>query len=656
MLLLMRIPVALGAIEKVAVVKQEVRQKRYEASKVKAEKAAEARAQLAAAKGEDPPPLPAEAPGVLPQPELAPEFDYTPMLSLIPEPFASGRTPSQLTTTYVQIHLRSIMPQVLGNITQWTSDLRTASARLLRVILVIANKQVAPFLDQVLVHLYKASADTETSVSRAALQCAEMAGAFVEVGLVLALVAKHLGLRAGGGAEGGQGRGQGVEELWPEARTGRQVTRTVQDAGVSVKNFTATTVENKRQVFAVLAYLLRPLAPPAAAEGGEPRGVLRPADVRTTASFLEEGGQSDELLPWVLGALRALLGAGGPECGALWPRLFDLLLRMRSGEECDAAAVDATMDQLASLCGRSRSQLYEEHLRSKLEELLRGAETELWEEREPKRHVLETLLRNAGSAVAPHVAGLIPVLARQSSPEDASAAARIDLLGLVHFLICSEDAAVAGALRGAAPAVLSEVLIPNCAWRAGQSNNKIRKGGMVCIHQLFQRRLLEPSAVNAAFSDLLPILKSCLDDSFSPDNRSIACHVLSATMVELQAEISSDQLREIYPELLKRLDDSQDAIRITVCEALSMFFKCLQPNWSRTLYEYIIRTLFVHLDDPNPQIQQGVYAVLTSAAHQDHATFAREAQVAAGKSSHPRLCEELGRLADSLQQAAADEL
>jgi len=204
--------------------------------------------------------------------------------------------------------------------------------------------------------------------------------------------------------------------------------------------------------------------------------------------------------------------------------------------------------------------------------------------------------------------------------------------------------------------VLSEVLIPNCAWRAGQSNNKIRKGGMVCIHQLFQRRLLEPSAVNAAFSDLLPILKSCLDDSFSPDNRSIACHVLSATMVELQAEISSDQLREIYPELLKRLDDSQDAIRITVCEALSMFFKCLQPNWSRTLYEYIIRTLFVHLDDPNPQIQQGVYAVLTSAAHQDHATFAREAQVAAGKSSHPRLCEELGRLADSLQQAAADEL
>jgi len=125
------------------------------------------------------------------------------------------------------------------------------------------------------------------------------------------------------------------------------------------------------------------------------------------------------------------------------------------------------------------------------------------------------------------------------------------------------------------------------------------------------------------------------------------------TVGHLKSVKDSDQLREVYPELLKRLDDSQDAIRVTVCDALSMFFKCLPPNWSRTLYEYIIRTLFVHLDDPNPQIQQAIYAVLESAAHHDHATFAREAQVAGAKSSHPRLCEELGRLAESLRQASA---
>ena len=89
-------------------------------------------------------------------------------------------------------------------------------------------------------------------------------------------------------------------------------------------------------------------------------------------------------------------------------------------------------------------------------------------------------------------------------------------------------------------------------------------------------------------------------------------------------------------------------------EALSVFFKCLPPNWSRSLYEYILRTLFVHLDDPNTEIQQGIYSVLETAVHQDYTTFAAEAKAAAGKSAHPRMCEELLRLSQSLQQAHLD--
>merc|ERR1712045_356258 len=135
---------------------------------------------------------------------------------------------------------------------------------------------------------------------------------------------------------------------------------------------------------------------------------------------------------------------------------------------------------------------------------------------------------------------------------------------------------------------------------------------------MLQRRLLAAKKLNAAFADLLPILKSCLDDSWSPDNRWIACHVLSCTLVELQAEISSEQLREVYPELLKRLDDSNDEIRAAVCDALTVFFKCLPPKWSRSLFEYMLRTLFVHLDDPNLKIQQGIYGVLEAALHQDY--------------------------------------
>jgi len=629
-------PLAFGGLERVAALKHEARLKQFERQKAKAEKMKAANKQVGDDVARD---RCQEAPA---QVELVPEFDYSVVKNLLPAPFTENRLPVAKTTTYVKMHLQTLLPQIFSSMTGWTSDIRSSAARLLRVVLVIANKEIAPFLDQVMVHLYKASADDDAAVGKAILECAEMLGAFVDIDLILGLVAKHLGLKIENAAQR-----ESIEDMFPESRKGRTATRTIQDVTSGVKNFTAVSTENKRQVLNVLAHLLRPAAPGAPAR-------LKSDDVRAVVRFLEEGGTGEDLLQWSLGATRSLLDAGGAVCCEEWPRIFDLLLRMRSTPECDHAAVDSCMDYLASLCERTRRQLYEEHLRTRLGELLADGECLLWDERSTKRHVLETLLRNSGAAVAEHLGALAPVLARQASPEDASVPARIDLLGLVHFLITEGDPAVIEAFKQHGSAFLETVLIPNCTWRAGQSNNAIRKGGMVCIHALLKQHLLAPEALDAAFSDLLPILKSCLDDSWSPDNRMIACLVLSCLLTDMQAMISSEQLREVYPEMLKRLDDSNDKIRAVVCEALSVFFKCLPPKWSRSLYEYILRTLFVHLDDPNPEIQQGIYTVLEAAVHQDYTAFTTEAKAAAVKSAHPRMVEELLRLSQSLQQASLD--
>jgi hypothetical protein len=479
-----------------------------------------------------------------------------------------------------------------------------------------------------------------------------MLGAFLEVDLVLGLVGKHLGIKqqsAAGGYSGSGATVRGVEEIWQENRHGRAVTRTVDNVDAGVKNFTAGSVENRRQVFAVLAHLL----PPAPSEV-TPRLQLR--DVSTVLHFLEEGAQSDDLLPWIFATTNSLLRASQKVCVDEWPRIFDLLLRMRSGDECDGSSVDGSMDALASLCQKTRRELYEEHLRSRLGFILAGADMEIWDDKNPKRHMLETLLRNAGAATVPHLPQLVKALARQASPEDASVPARIDLLGLIHFLIIEEDAALREAMRQEASDILNSILIPNCTWRVGQSNNKIRKGGMICIHALVERHLIAPSTLNEVFVDLMPILKSGLDDSFSPDNRLIACLVLKCTLAELQAEINGEQLREIYPELLKRLDDSNDKIRVAICDALAVFFQCLPPKWSRSLFEYILKTLFVHLDDPSFEIQEGIAKALEIALHQDYSTFIGEAKAAAAKSAHPRRCEELARLAESLRAASPDDL
>jgi len=646
--------IALGALERVAAAKHEARRKRAaqererEEARRKAKEAREAKGGYADPAAEEA--AKAAEPTLATQdPEVVPEFDYASMLPLLPAPFQVGRLPSALTTTYMKLHLPSILPGVLSNITQWTSEIRESAARVLQVILVLANKHVAPFLDAVLVHLYKALGDDAEVVSKKSLQCAAMVGAFLDADLVLELVGKHLGLKLEGG--GSIKSGTSFDELWPQDTRGRQTTRTVQDVGSAVKSFQAIGAETRRHVFAVLSQLLLPNGLNSASSSRQ----LHEKDVKTALRFMEEGAQTEELLPFVLRATESLLHAGGAGCIAEWPRVFDLLLRMRSGEECKPEVVDANMDHLATLLGRSRRELYEEHLRSRLGDLLKDADALLWEERSPNRHILETLLRNAGSAVSAHIGSLMPILARQTHPEDAGAPARVDLLGLVHFLINEEDASVSAALCEHSMQLMNGVLIPNCSWRPGQSNLKIRKGGMVCVHAMLRRHLVPAAVLNEVFADLLPILKSCLDDNWSPDNRMVACLVLSCILTEMQADINGEQLREIYPELLKRLDDSNDKIRVAVCEALGVFFKCLPHNWSRTLFEYILRTLFVHLDDPNIEIQQGIYAVLESAVHQDHTTFMNEAKTAAAKSSHPRLCEELVRLAESLRKASGED-
>jgi len=67
-------------------------------------------------------------------------------------------------------------------------------------------------------------------------------------------------------------------------------------------------------------------------------------------------------------------------------------------------------------------------------------------------------------------------------------------------------------------------------------------------------------------------------------------------------DLDFDDFREIYPDLLKRLDDAQDGIRIETAKNFELFFELVPNPWSSSLYEYSVKNIFIHLDDPNPAI------------------------------------------------------
>ena len=70
----------------------------------------------------------------------------------------------------------------------------------------------------------------------------------------------------------------------------------------------------------------------------------------------------------------------------------------------------------------------------------------------------------------------------------------------------------------------------------------------------------------------------------------------------LRAVSGSHVGRGLCHEALKRLDDSNDAVRLAGCTALSALAAASQPpaveTWRGTIVEYAVGTLVLRLDDP----------------------------------------------------------
>ena len=94
-------------------------------------------------------------------------------------------------------------------------------------------------------------------------------------------------------------------------------------------------------------------------------------------------------------------------------------------------------------------------------------------------------------------------------------------------------------------------------------------------------------------------LKSPLDDDWAHDLRFASVVLLQRLLEFMGTDMEREGFQEIYPELLKRLDDAQDGIRVEACKALEVFFEQIMDPWSSSLYSYTIKQIFIHIDDPN---------------------------------------------------------
>ncbi|KAJ8530528.1 hypothetical protein ON010_g14384 [Phytophthora cinnamomi] len=186
--------------------------------------------------------------------------------------------------------------------------------------------------------------------------------------------------------------------------------------------------------------------------------------------------------------------------------------------------------------------------------------------------------------------------------------------------------------------------------------------------------LLETMLGTDAISQILPVLKSSMDDS-DAKTRQLVCLAFQFLFVALPGCLGEEPVHQLYAEILKRLDDSNDTVRKAACQTFATFLKAApKEHFQGTIIDYTLDCLFVHLDDSEPEIQVGwlncsdsplnmnltnsyisavvcvwlqeaVFEVLKETVAIDAPRLAKKAEENRSRHQSPRYCDQLLELA-----------
>lgn len=194
-------------------------------------------------------------------------------------------------------------------------------------------------------------------------------------------------------------------------------------------------------------------------------------------------------------------------------------------------------------------------------------------------------------------------------------ALRIHLLQLLEQVLANEDQsrAFAGPL---AEQLANKALLPSLVWRAGKAAAAVRFAAITALSTLFAQRLLQKNQLQAmlAGESLLPMMFQSLEEEYFVDTRLAACSGVNHLLLSAGDTLTCEQCRLIYPELLKRLDDSSNTVRVDICQALTTLVQSMDSLLDDDNVTYFTNGMLIHMDDVDSTVQEAVCSVLECAA------------------------------------------
>uniref|UniRef100_A0A3Q2XHN2 Dynein axonemal assembly factor 5 n=1 Tax=Hippocampus comes TaxID=109280 RepID=A0A3Q2XHN2_HIPCM len=482
---------------------------------------------------------------------------------LSPPPFypAGVERPGLGCRELVARNLYRLVPAIGRDLSDWLVATRVRTSQLLSVLLLHAEERATQHLQPLLALLYRACADSEKEVVRNCLAAAKLLGTFVPPEVFLHLL---------------------LDDVKAPSCASRPW----------------------RALMVLQAVL-----------GGCPRALLAPHLPQIAGTLAQpdvcQEYQQLAYLEQLLACVDALLRQGHSDCRPVSLQLLQVLVTVQSlsAEPHVSHKALASVQRLCEVQGLgSATELYRQHMAQLLAWL--SASVNAWSAFSPQRLQMHIVVVQSGPVIGEFVKQLMPLLNTCLQPE-RDQEMRMNVLTMLAKLLLDGGKTLdsQGLFREESEKFLVDVLLPNLVWRAGRTVAALRTSALSCLLALLHGGGVVPQQLLCLEERLSPQLLSSLDED-SPMGRLLACRCLSTLLRRVGSSLREEALNKIYPELVKRLDDSSEDVRGEALRALGLWLSSLGGNYDSELcashLQFLFQQLLLHLDDPDGAVQNQV--------------------------------------------------
>jgi len=517
-------------------------------------------------------------------------------------PFSSP--PSESSQRLVRSCLKELLTTTVHDVSGWKESIRSRATGALQIVLLFAGDRSIAFVEPLLQGFYKGLQDDDNAIIQSTLRCASTFGYFVDTD---AYVTSSLTYLQGANSDpAAQARCLVVLKAFVDGDTSESLAPHVHRICVALSSADVCSYSTS----AVRIHVLNALS-----------AVLSKTTSETLQSTKDEDGEEKmgQQFP------------SSPLGAAFWA-----ILQVDAVE--DAAGQEASHRLLASFAekvGLSTLDLYDRFFLDAFKTILGpNPENIKWKETSIERTNFVCLMDRGSRAVNNHVEVVLPIVMHLAGQEQ-HVTVRADSLSILRHLLSSST--IAWSSWGVL--LLRDAFLPNTVWKAGKAAAALRLQAVSCIRALLAANLLNATELNAIREGVVPVLLSNLDD----DDFPVRVEVIHSLRLYLDASgvpLFADGAFEVQTEVLKRLDDSRDEIRLAALQTLEVIIRCSLPprgeyDTSGERIGALLKALLIHLDDTNVDVQEGAFTALSTLKPYDTPSFTAAVEGARGVHRSP---------------------